>query len=32
MMEQIIDHGIKYKAITYFAGVGFANAKTMKCL
>ena len=27
LMEQIRDHGIKYKATTYFAGVGFANAK-----
>jgi hypothetical protein len=26
-MEQVRDHGIKYKATTYFAGVGFANAK-----
>jgi hypothetical protein len=27
LMEQVRDHGIKYKATTYFAGVGFANAK-----
>ena len=27
LMEQIRDHAMKYKAITYFAGVGFANAK-----
>ena len=26
MMERVINHGIKYKATTYFAGVGFANA------
>ena len=26
MMERGINHGIKYKATTYFAGVGFANA------
>ena len=27
LMERIRDHGVKYRAITYFAGVGFANAK-----
>ena len=27
MMERVKNHGIKYKAITYFAGVGFANAQ-----
>jgi len=27
LMEEVRDHGIKYKATTYFAGVGFANAK-----
>lgn len=27
LMEQVREHGIKYKATTYFAGVGFANAK-----
>ena len=26
MMKRVINHGIKYKATTYFAGVGFANA------
>ena len=26
LMEQVRDHGIKYKATTYYAGVGFANA------
>ena len=27
LMEQVREHGIKYKAITYYAGVGFANAQ-----
>ena len=27
LMEEVRDHGIKYKATTYFAGVGFANAE-----
>ena len=26
LMEQVKDHGIKYKATTYYAGVGLANA------
>ena len=26
-MEQVRDHGIKYKATTYYAGVGFAHAQ-----
>ena len=25
-MEQVKDHGIKYKATSYYAGVGLANA------
>ncbi len=27
LMEQVRDHGIKYKATTYYAGVGFAHAQ-----
>ena len=27
LFQEVKDHGIKYKATTYFAGVGFANAK-----
>ena len=27
LMAQVRDHGLKYKATTYFAGVGFANAE-----
>jgi hypothetical protein len=27
LVQEVKDHGIKYKATTYFAGVGFANAK-----
>jgi hypothetical protein len=27
LMNQVKEHGIKYKATTYFAGVGFANAQ-----
>lgn len=27
LMKQVTEHGIKYKATTYFAGVGFANAQ-----
>ena len=27
LMEQVREHGIKYKATTYYAGVGFANAQ-----
>lgn len=27
LMEKVKDHGIKYKATTYFAGVGFAHAQ-----
>ncbi|MEK9604553.1 MAG: Na(+)-translocating NADH-quinone reductase subunit F [Flavobacteriaceae bacterium] len=27
LMKQVRDHAIKYKATTYFAGVGFANAQ-----
>lgn len=26
LLEQVKDHGIKYKATTYYAGVGFAHA------
>ena len=26
LVQEVKDHGIKYKATTYFAGVGFANA------
>ena len=26
LLEQVRDHGIKYKATTYYAGVGFAHA------
>ena len=27
LLEQVRDHGIKYKATTYYAGVGFAHAE-----
>jgi hypothetical protein len=27
LVQEVKDHGTKYKATTYFAGVGFANAK-----
>ena len=27
LMDQMREHGIKYKANTYYAGVGFANAQ-----
>ena len=27
LMQQVRDQGIKYKATTYYAGVGFANAR-----
>ena len=27
LIQEVKNHGIKYKATTYFAGVGFANAK-----
>jgi hypothetical protein len=27
LMKKLKEHGIKYKASTYFAGVGFANAE-----
>jgi hypothetical protein len=26
LVQEVKDHGIKYKATTYYAGVGFANA------
>ena len=27
LIQDVKNHGIKYKATTYFAGVGFANAE-----
>jgi hypothetical protein len=27
LMHQVRDHGVKYKATTYYAGVGFAHAE-----